>query len=192
MAHFESKEWAGLGSLEGAGPALATVRQHVIQAVPPQVTLTALLSVVDDLSDVFNRELEGANVQVGLRPVEVDFAVSGFNDVLQAVAYRLVELYHSHSDDLAQLSQNFDFADIYQSWLNNSVQVSTTTHVYEHGDTQFNVRIIYNIYGHVGLEVTVAHELYHIMDMSLACPASSYMYDLCNHVAQALCRALTN
>ena len=192
MAYFESKEWEGLGSLDGAGPALATTRQHVIQAVPPQITLTDLLSTVDDLNYIFRHELGAANVQVGLRTIEVDFAVSGFYDVLQAVAYRLVQLYHSHRDDLAQVRHNFDFAGVYQTWLNNSVQVSTTTHIYEHADAQFKVRIIYNIYGHIGLEVAVTDELYYVMDMSLACPASSYMYDLCNQVAQALCRALVH
>lgn len=191
MAHFESKEWEDLGSLDGAGPALAITRQHVIQAVPPQITLTDILSTVDDLSYIFRHELGAANVQVGLRPVEVDFAVSGFYDVLQAVAYRLVELYHSHRGDLTQIHHNFDFVGIYQNWLDNSVRVSSTMHIYESADTQFEVRIIYNIYGHIGLEVTVSNDLYHVMDMSLACPASSYMYDLCNRVAQALCQALT-
>ena len=192
MAYFESKEWEGLGSLDGARPALATTRQHVIQSVPSQITLTSLLSTVDDLSYIFRHELGAANVQIDLRTVEVDFAVSGFTDVLQAVAYRLVELYHNHRNDLAQIRHNFDFAGIYQTWLDNSVRISTTTHIYDHADTQFKVRIIYNIYGHIGLEVAVTNELYHVLDMSLACPASSYMYDLCNQVAQALCQGLTH
>ena len=192
MAYFESKEWEGLGSLDGAGPALATAKQHVIQAVPPEVPLTRLLSTVDDLSDVFRRQLEEANVQVGLRPVEIDFAVSGFYDVLQAVVYRLIELYHNHQEDLARIRHSFDFAGIYQIWLDNSVQVSTTTHIYEHEDIQFKVRIVYYIYGHIGLEVTVSDELFYVIDMSLACPASSYMYDLCSQVAQALCEAFAH
>lgn len=192
MAYFESKEWEGLGSLDGAGPALAIARQHVIQAVPSQITFTKLISTVDDLSHIFRQELGAANAQVGLQTVEVDFAVSGFNDVLQAAAYRLVELFQNHRHDLAQIRDKFDFADIYQKWLDNSVQVSTTTHIYEHVDTQFKVRIIYNIYGHIGLEVAVADELYYVLDMSLACPASSYMYELCSQVARALCMALTS
>lgn len=192
MVYFESKEWKGLGSLEGAGPALATVRQRMIQAVPSQVTISSLLSAVDDLSYIFRHELGAANVRIGLRSVEVDFAVSGFYDVLQAVAYRLAELYHTHRNDLTQLGHSFDFPNIYQTWLDNSVQVSTTTHTYKHNDTQFKVRIIYNIYGHIGLEVETANELHYVVDMSLACPASSYMYELCSQVAQALCRAFTN
>jgi len=191
MAYFEPKEWEGLGSLDGAGPALATARQHVIQAVPSQITFTKLLSTVDDLSHIFRHELGVANVQVGLRTVEVDFAVSGFNDVLQAVAYRLMELYHSHPDGLTQIHNNFDFAGVYQNWLDNSVQVSTTAHIYEHTDTEFKVRIIYNIYGHIGLEVATADELHYVVDMSLACPASSYIYELCSQVVKAMCRAFT-
>jgi hypothetical protein len=191
LAHFEPKEWQGLGSLDGSGKALATVRQRVIEAVPPTVTLAGLISQVEGLINLFQRELAVINSQIGLRDVEVDFAVAGFADVTQAVGYHLMQLGHIHRHDPSQISSNFDFSAIYQSWLDTSVRISTTTHLYAHENVQYEVQIVYNAYGRVGLKVLVADEVYYVADMALACPASAYMMDLCEEVAQALCLALT-
>ena len=190
MAAFEAKEWHGLGSVEGAGQALAVVRQRVVQAVPPELTIPNLMPVLSQLTSVFRNELEVANQQVGLRPVEIDFAVSGFYDVLDAVVYHLFDLNHRYRDP-QKICEFFDFDGVYQVWLDGSVRVSSTKHTYRHGDIEFQVGVVYNIYGHVGLEVEVANEHYYVMDMSLACPASNYMRDLCKAVAQALCRTLS-
>jgi len=190
LAHFEPKDWQGLGSLDGSGKALATVRQRVIEAVPPTVTLAGLISQVEGLINLFQRELAAINSQLGLRDVEVDFAVAGFADVTQAVGYHLLQLGHLYRHDPSQISSNFDFSAIYQSWLDASVRISTTTHLYTHENVQYEVQIVYNAYGRVGLKVLVAEEVYYVADMALACPASAYMMDLCGEVAQALYLAL--
>lgn len=187
MTIFETKEWQGLGSVEGAGQALATVRQQVLQAVPTQLTLPGLRPIVTELTNLFRRELEIANQQIGLRPVEVDFAVSGFYDILDAMVFHLFDLTHRYSAE--EIHKHFDFDRVYQAWLDASVRVSTVKHIYRHKDIEFQVRVVYNIYGHVGLEVEVANRRYYTLDMSLACPASTYMRDLCREVAQRLCRA---
>lgn len=191
IACFEAKQWDGLGSVGGAGPALARVKQHLLEAVPPVVTLPGLFGQVDILSNIFQRELEIANRQIGLRQVEIEFAVAGFQDVLQAVAYRLIQLAHACRYDMARLCREFDFRVVYQTWLDDSVRVSATVHPYQHGETQFEVRVIYNAYGRVGLEVRMPDgDLHYVADPSLACPASGYMEILEQQVAQTLCQAL--
>ena len=149
------------------------------------------MPAVDEIAQLFRQELTVANQQIGLRSVEVDFAVSGFYDVMQAVAYRLLELTHLHRQNLETVVNQFDFLTIYQTWLDDSVRVSGVAHNFQHNDRHFKVRVIYNIYGHVGLEVEFAGEIYYVADMSLACPASNYMQELCGAVAQALSKSLT-
>lgn len=190
MDHFEAKEWAGLGSTEGSGAILAAMRRRIIQAVPSQITIQTLMPAVDEIAQRFRQELTVANQQIGLRSVEIDFAVSGFYDVLQAAAYRLLELTHLHHQNLAAVVDHFDFLSVYQAWLNDSVRVSGVAHNFQHNGRHFKVRVIYNVYGHVGLEVEFAGEIYYVADMSLACPATSYMQELYVAVAQALSKAL--
>lgn len=191
LAHFEPKDWQGLGRLDGSGKAMATVRQRVIEAVPQTVSLADLINQVEALTGLFYLELAAINSQIGLRDVEVDFAVAGFADVTQSVAYQLLQLSHIYRHEPAQISLNFDFSAIYQSWLDASARVSTTTHIYLHNNVRYEVQIVYNAYGRVGLKVQVGDDVFFVADMTLACPASNYMLDLCREVAQALCRALT-
>jgi hypothetical protein len=190
LARFEPKDWQGLGRLDGSGKALAIVRQRVLEAVPQTIILTDLISQVEALTNLFQRELAAINPQIGLREVEVDFAVAGFADVTQAVAYQLLRLSHAYYHDPTQIEPAFDFLAIYQSWLDASARLSSTVHPYTYKNTQYQVQVVYNAYGRVGLRVQVVGEVYYVADMSLACPASNYMLDLCREVAQALCRAL--
>jgi hypothetical protein len=191
MDLFEAKEWDGLGSLEKAGQILTTVRQRTLDTLPDRLEKSRLIAAVDDLTWIFRRELEAANTQIGLRSVEIDYAVSGFHDMLQAVAYRWLEMLHSRSDSPTQVLEQFDFSAIYRAWLDDSVRVSTTTHDYEHGETRFLIRIVYYIYGRLGFEVETLAGPEYVLDTSLACPASSYMRDLCTDAARALGQALT-
>lgn len=176
--------------MEGAGAVLLAVKQQIIAAVPAQIQPVELTAVVEALTLTFQSELEKVNEQVGLRPVEVDFAVSGFRDILQAAVYQLIHLFYTHRDRRTELCHLFDFAAIYQTWLNGSVRVSAAAHPYQYNGLEFEVRLIYNVYGRVGLEIKMAGEVYYVTDMSLACPAASYMRDLCSETAQALCRAV--
>lgn len=191
LAYFEPKEWQGLGSLDGSREALPIVRQRVLAAVPQTVHLTELIPQVQALTDCFHRELAAINRQIGLREVEVEFAVAGFADVMQSVAYNLIQLSHTYRHDPAQIKNQFDFSTLYQNWLDASARVSSTRHSYLHQDVTYQIQIVYNAYGRVGLKVAVADEVYYVFDPALACPAANYMFDLCSIVAQSLCVALT-
>ncbi|MBE7550210.1 MAG: hypothetical protein HS126_03930 [Anaerolineales bacterium] len=192
LAYFEPKDWQGLGTLDGSGKALAALRQRMLEAVPATVTLAELMLQVQTLTDRFHTELTAINSQIGLREVEVEFAVAGLADVLQSVAYQLVQLSHTYHHDPSQVQTHFDFSGLYQNWLDASVRVSATTRIYSHQNVTYQVQVIYNPYGRVGLKVEVAGEVYYVTDLALACPALYYMQDLCGALAQAVCTALTH
>lgn len=190
IALFEPKDWTGLGSLDRAGEPLLEIRQQVLQVIPPRLTQADLLPLVQLFTNTFHQQLNTANAQIGLRTVEIDFAVAGFHDVIQSVVYKLVQLAHTYPGDLPLALGKFSFAEVYFAWLNDSVQVSATKHIYNHSDTQFEVYVVNYAYGRIGLEVHVAGDCIYVADSSLACPAAGYMQDLCADVSAALCNAL--
>lgn len=191
VAHFEPKSWEGLGTMAHAREPLARLHERVVAAVPAHVALPELLNEVGRLSAYFHQALLVANTQVGLRPAEIDYAVVGFENVLQSVASQLVRLSYTHRSDPSQVAAHFDYEALYQAWLEGSVRLSTARHEYEHEGQRFLVRMINNAYGRIGLAVEVAGECHYLLDSSLACPAANYMKSLCSAVAETLCQALT-
>lgn len=192
VAYFEPKDWEGLGSIEGAGAPLAIIKQRLIEAIEADLALPDLIAAVARLTALFQHELERANDQIGLREVEVDFAVSGFRDILQATAYELTRLFYANKRDLGQACAEFDFLAVYQGWLNDWVRMSGTKYNYEQAGVEFGVWIIYDAYGRVGLKVEVggAGTVFYVQDTASGCPAASYMRDLCGATVRALCQAL--
>jgi hypothetical protein len=187
VAYFEPKTWAGLGTLGPNGEALlTTIKTRVLAALPPTLDPPALRAQIEVLSHTFRYELELVNEQIQLRPHDVGYAVAGFQDVLQAVVYRLLEL---HYTDPATVRRDFEFQPIYQAWLDAGARVDTKSHSYTHARHEFVVRVIYNPYGRIGLEVEVAGGQYYLADTSLACPAGEFMEDLLRVVSKALCEA---
>lgn len=186
MRYFEPKDW-DVGSMDRAGEQLAQMRQQVLETVPPAFNVGQLLVVVEQLVFAYRRELEAINARIKLRDVEVDFAVSGFSDVLHAVAYKLIQLAYVHRGHIAEM---FQFEDIYQKWLDDSVRVGGNIFPYEHLGRMFNVQVIYNIYGRIGLRVMAGDAVYYVADASLSCPAWGYMDTLCRHVSDLLVERL--
>lgn len=182
VAFFEPKNRPNLGSIDGAGPQLAAIRQDVLAVVPANLMIDQLLPAVKQIAFSFRLALERENNRIGLHPPEVDFAAAGFADVLQAVAYRLVQLQPSGAA--------LDFDAVYQGWLDDSVRVSVAESHYAHNGEDFLVRLVNNIYGRVGLIVTVAGQTHYVQDTSQACPAASFMDDLCRDVSHKLGAAL--
>ncbi len=188
VAYFEPKDTAGLGSLEGASSALALVKQRVLQSVPAKTRVADVMTYAEGLSRIFEPELTAVNTQIGLKPVEIEFAVAGFEDVLRSVAYKLIELQYTHRQNPQQIEADFDFATIYQDWLDDSTRLGGLVHNYEASPPQFEVQIIYNVYGRIGLAVTVNEEIYYVYDPTLSCPASNFMLNFSEAAAMALCR----
>jgi len=192
IACFEPKDWQGLGSLDGAGEALDKVKRQVVNAVPRQAPLSELSGVAEALTGVFRRALVGANEAVGLREQEIDFAVAGFQAITQAVADQLFRLCYAARGDVRRAREAYRYDEVYRAWLDHSVEVSGVTHTYAHGGAQFDVRVIYYAYGRIGMEVRVTGQTHYVLDTALACPAASYMKDLCQELGEALCEAVAS
>ncbi len=186
---FEPKDW-DVGSMDGSGRAMTALRQHVIAGVPAQVSLTELLPRVEALVNLFEREMLAINTQIGLREVEVDFAVAGFADVMRGAAYQLIQLGQECRGNLAEVRRRFDFGVVYQGWLDASARLAGKTYAYTSQNRHFEIQTIYNPYGRVGLKIRVENEDYYVTDLTLACPAASFMQGLCYGVAQGLAEAL--
>ncbi len=80
IALFESKDYTGLGRIDAAGAALNQLRTAVIAALPDKALPLSWLSALPEITHIFEAQLYQINDQIGLRDVEIEFAVAGFND----------------------------------------------------------------------------------------------------------------
>jgi hypothetical protein len=183
ITYFEGKDWP-VGRLDRTGSELVEIKARLLEAVPPALTTPALLAQPQHLASLFRQGLTQANNRIGLTPEQLDFAVDGLANILQDVVYALVYQQRTRP------RQPFDFATIYQQWLDNSVTLFTPVYPYHHADQRWLIRIVAYAYGRIGLEVQVGPENYYVFDPTLACPAWRYMRDLSEAIAQALATAL--
>ncbi len=189
---FEPKVWVSLGSMNSThtSEGLELLKAEVLKAVPAVVQMNDLLRVVDDIAKTFSLEFQTVNTHIRLKSEEVEFATSGFHNVMHDVAYTLLRLNHIHQGERERICSAFNFQQVYQNWIDASTRISAMTHFYVHHDINFKVRVIYNVYGRVGLEVREGDRVFYLADMSLACPASNYMMTLCEETTQKLCGAV--
>ncbi len=174
LSLFEPKDYTGLGSIERAGAELNAVRRAVLEAIPQRITgETLLTTVLPNLERVFEDQLYAINVQVGLKDVEIGFAVSGFADVCRAWGYA----YLRSRIDKAPAP---DFNAVYADWLNNSIRVSQARHPYQ----TWQVQVLTHAYGRFGLVIHASDAAHYVYDPSLACPAEGYMMTLLSEVIQ--------
>jgi hypothetical protein len=179
MRRFSPKSFEGMGSVEGAGAALAEMREAVVAAVPPGLPVTAWLSAIPDWVRVFAEQFDTHNPAFGLRPVEIDFAVSSFSDVLQAWAYACVR---AHLTGAALPP----FAKEYDTWLAHSARVAPERQPFEHDGGLWQVQVIFCAFGRVGLRIERPDGVDYVADSQYACPAEAYTRGLLEAVAQRL------
>lgn len=183
VSTFEPKDYSGLASIEQAGAALNQVRDAVLEYVAQMgaqpCAPTTLLNVLPRLTEFFRQQLYAINDQVQLKDVEIDYAVSGFDDVNQRLLYAMIQA------DAAK-SPLAEFEVIYRAWLDDTVRLSSTVHRYEHRGEAWQVQIINHAYGRMGLLVRRGDELDYVYDSALACPAEGYMMRLLADVAAHL------
>jgi hypothetical protein len=187
---FEPKPSAGLGSLDQSGNALTTIQENLMEVMPTTVSPDALMDYAEVLTNTFEYELVAVNEVINLKPVEVDFATAGFGDVMRAVVYKLVQLFHTYKQTPTKIEAEFNFTEVYWNWVDDSTRLGGNIYPYSTAEHEFEVRVIYNIYGRIGLEVLVNDEIYYVYDPILSCPASNYMLHLTEAVSQELCHAL--
>lgn len=183
VALFEPKDYSGLASIEQGGEALQTVREMLLEVIAPEIRFMALLPYMEQLTKYFRVRLNLANDQIKLRDTEIDFAVNGFSDLSQQIAYEII-----HAHNTRRPMPEFD--PIYQHWLNTSVRISQRVHEYDHNGTLWKINIINTIYGRAGLIINAGEAMYYVRDAALACPAQGYMYNLMKAVCERVGAAI--
>ena len=185
VALFEPKEYEGLGSVEGSGEALNIIRTSVLSVIPPEIHYTQLMAFSDQLKEYFRVRLYMANDDIKLRDDEVEFAVNGFDDVLKTVIYAIF-----HAGNTRMEVPEFNI--LYLRWLDDTTRVSRRIHTYTtpQGD-RWEVNIINNAYGRLGLIVHIGEDIHYLRDSNLACPAEGYMYNLLKDAAARLQAVVT-
>jgi hypothetical protein len=179
---FQPKDWAGLGSIDGATDALNRVRDMTLAGVPSQVNVTAWLGHVPEMTATFEMALVRANDAIGLREDEIVFATNGFGDVCNAYAFALVR--STVTDKPAP-----DFDTVYREWLYGTVSLGGVRYPYLHNDATWTVRTVHHAYGRVGLEVDMGEQTVYVVDKALACPAEGFMVGLLRAVVAAMTAA---
>ncbi len=182
MARFQPKDGTGLGSIDRAGPALQSIREALLKAVPVQMTATETLEFVPQLAQQFERALRGVNERVGLREPEIEFAVQGLQDMLMTLAYALVRATASGTRPA--------FEAVYAAWLFDSVRVAATPLSYEHAGRTYGVRVVIHAYGRVGLIVQTEGEAHYLIDKALACPVEGFMAGLLAELGNRMIEAI--
>jgi hypothetical protein len=186
IALFEPKDYTGLGCLSHAGDALQRLQHETLTSISSNLQWIDLFQVLNLAQQAFETALVAVNPSVGLRPVEIDFAVSGFDDLCQRFSYELIRLNALHlpiSDDLPQT--------IYHDWLNSSVRVSSQKHIYSHQGMVWQLQILNTIYGRVGFRVQLPDdEMVYVHDSLYTCPADDFMLRLFMQLTKKVIEAL--
>lgn len=176
VAIFEPKDFVGLAVIDKAGAVLQELRQALLEAISEKITVAELLTCVDTLREMFRAGLHGSNQLIGLKPEEVEFAVSGFGDVLTDWAYELIQ----------KRSTPADIRIIYYQWLQNSLRLSQTIHTYQHDVDQWQIQIVNHVYGRMGLLVIIKADEFYVLDGGYTCPAQGYMQNLLTDIGQKI------
>jgi hypothetical protein len=173
VALFEPKDFAGLAAIDRAGQEMNELRQGLLNMLPERLTKMDLLNVSDEQREAFRAGLYSINTKINLKPEEVEFAVSGFGDVLHNWAYALIR-------------GNAEFKQVYYHWLNDSVRVSQDEHEYLHEGLVWRVHILNHAYGRMGLRVEIGESVRYLADGIYSCPAEGYMLGLLGEICEAI------
>jgi hypothetical protein len=176
---FEPKEWEGLGRIDRAGAELNRVRAAVLAALPASLSPSGWLSFLPDLSRLFENKLWEINPQVGLKDVEIEFAVGGFSDVCQAMGYALLRAQ-------AAGEPGPDFNRVYADWLDSTTRVFSQVHPYTHEGETWQVQIVAHAYGRAGLLIQTPTTTHYVHDAALGCPAEGFMAALLAEVCAGM------
>jgi hypothetical protein len=183
---FEPKDYTGLARLDQAGDALQRLQRETVVAVPEVLQWPKLFTVLDQVQQTFASTLDALNPSVGLRPVEVEFAVSGLGDLCQLFGYELMRIYALKQPLPQELPH-----DLYQQWLNSSVRISSTRHAYRHDDAEWQIQILNTIYGRVGFIIHLAaKERFYVQDSLYTCPADAFMLRLFMQLSRKIVEGL--
>ncbi len=183
IVQFEPKEFEGLGSIDKAGVDMNQLRSNILDLIPAKIDVVRLMTFIDHLQLQFQTDLFNINESIALQDVEVEFAVAGFGDVLRSLMYKIIPA-KANQQDMPP------FDEIYYTWLNDSVRISSQIHPYQHTDTTWHIQIINHVYGRAGLKITIDDAIVYVADGVYLCPAEGFMYTLLKDLAYKIWQAI--
>ena len=184
VAMFEPKDYTGLGHIDMAGNEMNVLRNHILQLIPDSLAIVDLLQFIDRLQFQYQTDLFSINEAIGLKDIEVEFAVAGFGDMLRTLAYAIIPAKVNK-----QAMPSFD--TIYYRWLNDSVRISSQIHEYLHNGKIWKIRIINHVYGRAGLHIQMDAVDVFVSDGVYLCPAAGFMYTLLKDASGKIWNSLT-
>jgi hypothetical protein len=179
VAHFEPKDYANLGSIEGAAHEMVDLKRKLLNALPHYDNIQHWLYFLPSLQQLFREQLEAINARVRLREVEIDFAAAGFGDVCQAWVYALIYTQAAHKAPPL-------FKQVYADWLYSTVRLSQLVHPYQ----GWQIQLITHAYGRIGMMAKQGDQTCYIYDAALACPAEGFMMTLIHEVTHHITTAV--
>ncbi len=183
VAHFQPKDFFGLGRIDEGGRSLNHLREEVLADIPARLNADELLDFYDRLQFLFRLRLYEVNKDIGLSNDEVEFAVSGFGDMNHVVMYALLRAKATGEPPTA-------FKTLYHDWVAQSGRVSAQQYPYEHDGALWQVRVVSYIYGRCGLRVDVGPTTHYLRDMVYVCPAEGFMAALLGDISARVTQAL--
>jgi hypothetical protein len=199
LSRFAPKHDDGLAHLDAAGQALGLIRRDVLLAQSlegqaqslegqaqslegqaQEAAPAAPLARIAALAHAFEAALRRYNGLVGLREPEIDYAVAGLRDALEAWAFARLHPARAHES----------FAEVYERWVGESARLDQQRHAYDHVGQTWQVQIISTVYGRAGLRLVDPQGGVHwVADEALACPAEGFMGRLLAELAEGLASA---
>jgi hypothetical protein len=183
IALFEPKDATGLGRINTASAGeLNLVRQVLLDAIPTAMPLHGWLAFLPDLARLLDNKLHEINPEIGLKTIEIDYAVAGFFDVCQNLVYSMIRA-RASNEPLPT------FQTVYSDWLNASVRIASAVHTYIHQGEIWAIQIVHTAYGRAGLIIWTERETHYVLDNHLGCPADGFMLALMHEVAARILTA---
>ncbi len=175
ISQFEAKDYTGLGRIDQAGSELNHLRETLLAMLPQSQSATSWLAHLPEMTRQFEHLLRAINPQVGLREAEIEFAVAGFNDPLQAYAYARLR---------GQSAP--DFTAVYGEWLTSTTRLFTQRHTFQLDDAPAQAQVVAHAFGRFGLLIQAADVVHAVYDPALACPAEGFMVNLLTDIGQRM------
>jgi hypothetical protein len=179
MTLFKSKNYEGLGRIDGSGTELQAVRDAMLDAMPQTQPKEGWFGLTMALQLLFRRKLIEVNEQIGLKHSEIDYAVNGLGEVCQAIIYGAISAILKGQPPPA-------FEDVYNRWLSSTVLLSRVLYRYPHRGEVWQIQPVQNAYGRVGMVVHTPSATHYVHDTRLSCPAEGFMVSLLHEMAARL------
>ncbi|MGQ9889733.1 MAG: hypothetical protein ACUVSX_14785 [Aggregatilineales bacterium] len=183
VAHFEPSVGARPGWADAAACELAEVQEAVLEAMPTQLPLQGWPLALPPLVTLLQDKLNQAAPLLCFDSHDIAFIVNTFAKLCQAYLHALISA-RSASQPLP------DFEAVYASWLDSTVQSSSTVYPYVHRGEVWAVQVLRHAYGSVGLVVWTDTLTYYVEDSAAGCPLQPFTEALLQAAAARMIAAV--